>query len=295
MTGFDSAESYYGDDSLHVGNGKALPILHVGSSHLYSPHKTFSVNNILHVPEIKKHLLSVQKFCHDNHVYFEFHSTFFAIKDKSSHTTLLTGPSDGGLYSINLPTTQPLPKVSFSTARATTTTWHQRLGHPHSQLFQTMLSKYRLPISNKTFDFHCNSCSIGKSSKLNLLSSDYKSSHVLDLIFCDVWGPAPVTSFDGHTYFLLCVDHFSKFMWLFPLKRKSDVFDVFTRFVTMAERQFSTKLKTVQTDWGVNSEIYHNFSPLLASFTVSLALTPANKMVSSRDVIVMLSKPDSHS
>ena len=65
------------------------------------------------------------------------------------------------------------------------------------------------------------------------------------------------------------------------------------RFVSMAERQFSTKLKTVQTDWGVNSEIYHISFPLLVSFTVSLALTPANKMVSSRDVIVMLSKPDS--
>ncbi|KAD3337848.1 hypothetical protein E3N88_33369 [Mikania micrantha] len=39
-------------------------------------------------------------------------------------------------------------------------------------------------------------------------------------------------------------------MWLFPLKRKSDVFETFKQFVTMAERQFSTKLKTVQTDWG---------------------------------------------
>ena len=248
MMGFESAESYYGDDNLHVSNGKALPILHIGSSHLYSPNKTFHLNNILHVPQIKKHLLSVQKFCQDNHVYFEFHSTFFCVKDKSTHTTLLTGPSDGGLYSINLPTTQSLPKVAFSTTRATTTTWHQRLGHPHSQLFQTMLCKYCLPISNKTFDFHCNSCSVGKSSKLNLLSSDYNSSGVVDLIFCDVWGPAPVPSFDGHTYFLLCVDHFSNFMWLFPLKRKSDVFDVFKRFVSMAERQFSTKLKTVQTD-----------------------------------------------
>ncbi|KAJ9567488.1 hypothetical protein OSB04_003454 [Centaurea solstitialis] len=293
MMGFDSVESYYGDDNLHVGNGNALPILHIGSSRLYSPNKTFHLNNILHVPQIKKHLLSVQNFCKDNHVYFEFHATFFVVKDTSTHSTLLTGPSDGGLYSINLPTSQSLPKVAFSTTRTTTTTWHQRLGHPHSQLFQTMLSKYCLPVSNKTFDFHCNSCSVGKSSKLNLLSSDYKSSHILDLVFCDVWGPAPVTSFDGHTYFLLCVDHFSKFMWLFPLKRKSDVVDVFKRFVSMAERQFSTKLKTVQTDWGGEFRNLSHFFLLLASFTVSLALTPANKMVSLRDAIVMLSKLDS--
>ncbi|XP_076890524.1 uncharacterized protein LOC143541637 [Bidens hawaiensis] len=110
LFGFDSAESYHGDDHLRVGNGNALPILHIGSSKLFSPNKTFHLNNVLHVPEIKQHLLSVQKFCEDNHVYFEFHATFFAVKDNSTHTTLLTGPSDDGLYSIKL----PLPSTSKS-------------------------------------------------------------------------------------------------------------------------------------------------------------------------------------
>ncbi|GJW34628.1 putative ribonuclease H-like domain-containing protein [Tanacetum coccineum] len=38
------------DDALHVGNGKGLPILHIGSSKVYSPQKTFSLKNILHNP-----------------------------------------------------------------------------------------------------------------------------------------------------------------------------------------------------------------------------------------------------
>ncbi|GKB83351.1 nucleotide-binding alpha-beta plait domain-containing protein [Tanacetum coccineum] len=33
----DTSEAYYGDDILHVGNGKGLPILHIGSSKVYSP------------------------------------------------------------------------------------------------------------------------------------------------------------------------------------------------------------------------------------------------------------------
>ncbi|KAL9993337.1 putative RNA-directed DNA polymerase [Helianthus debilis subsp. tardiflorus] len=265
MTNFDSAELYYGEDNLHVGNGTPLPILHIGSKQFYSPNKTFQLTNILHVPEIKKNLLSVQKFCHDNHVFFEFHSTFFAVKDMFTRTTLLMGPSDGGLYTIHLPKNQPIPKVAFSTTRAPASTWHQRLGHPHSQLFHSMLSKYCLPISNKDSVLHCDSCSIGKSTKLHLSSSENKSSHVLDLVFCDVWGPAPVPSFDGHNYFLLCVDYFSKFMWLFPLKHKSDVFETFKQFVTMAERQFSTKLKTVQTDWGGE---FRNLSTFFSSIGI---------------------------
>ncbi|KAK1412849.1 hypothetical protein QVD17_34395 [Tagetes erecta] len=250
LSSFEYSEPYLGEDNLHVGNGKALPILHVGSTRFHSPSKTFSLKNVLHVPTIKRNLLSVQKFCHDNNVFFEFHSNFFSVKDELSRTTLLTGPSNDGLYSFCLPRFQDVPKVAFSTARASSQTWHQRLGHPHHQLLNSMLSKYCLPVLNNRSDFACDSCCVGKSSKLSLSLSDYKSSHVLDLVVCDVWGPAPVTSFDGHNYFLLCVDHYSKFMWFFPLKLKSDVFATFKQFITMVERQFQTKLKSVQTDWG---------------------------------------------
>ncbi|GKC84607.1 nucleotide-binding alpha-beta plait domain-containing protein [Tanacetum coccineum] len=40
LEAMDNSEAYYGDDALHVGNGKGLPILHIGSSKVYSPQKT---------------------------------------------------------------------------------------------------------------------------------------------------------------------------------------------------------------------------------------------------------------
>ncbi|GKB96713.1 putative RNA-directed DNA polymerase [Tanacetum coccineum] len=103
LEAMDNSEAYYGDDALYVGNGKGLPILHIGSSKVYSPQKTFSLKNILHVPEISHNLLYVQKFCHDNDVFFGFHTSNFVVKDESTHTTLLTGPSKHGLYTITLP------------------------------------------------------------------------------------------------------------------------------------------------------------------------------------------------
>lgn len=258
-----TAEPYYGEDFLHVGNGKGLPILHIGTTHIHSPNRTLSLTNILHVPQIKQHLISVQQFCHDNNVFFEFHDTFYAMKDVTSGTTLLTGPSKHGLYSINLPSFQPVPRSVFTAVRAPVHTWHQRLGHPHSQLLHSMLSKYSLPVLHKTSVSPCNACHVGKSSKLSLPLSNFKSTCVLDLVFCDVWGPAPVTSTDGHNYFLLCVDHFTRYMWFFPLKCKSDVFANFKHFLAMVERQFNTKLKSVQTDWGGEFRNLPNFfSPL---------------------------------
>ncbi|GKA83614.1 putative RNA-directed DNA polymerase [Tanacetum coccineum] len=172
----DTSEAYYGDDALHVGNGKGLPFLHIGSSKVYSPQKIFSLKNILHVPEISHNILSVQKFCHDNDVFFEFHNSYFVVKDESTHTTLLTGPSKHGLYTITLPQLKSINKVSFSAVRASPTIWHRRLGHPHQSLLRSMLSNFSLHVTNKSLSSFCNSCPLGKSSKLPLLESGFRKS-----------------------------------------------------------------------------------------------------------------------
>ncbi|GJR52477.1 retrovirus-related pol polyprotein from transposon TNT 1-94 [Tanacetum coccineum] len=48
LEAMDNSEAYYGDDALHVGNGKGLPILHIGSSKVYSPQKTFAAAGCSH-------------------------------------------------------------------------------------------------------------------------------------------------------------------------------------------------------------------------------------------------------
>jgi len=50
---------YLGNDFLHVGDGKALDISHVGHTTLYSPKRLFTLTNVLRVPHITKPLLSV--------------------------------------------------------------------------------------------------------------------------------------------------------------------------------------------------------------------------------------------
>ncbi|GJU76232.1 retrovirus-related pol polyprotein from transposon TNT 1-94 [Tanacetum coccineum] len=39
LKAIDNSEAYYSDDTLHVSNGKGLPILHISSSKVYSPQK----------------------------------------------------------------------------------------------------------------------------------------------------------------------------------------------------------------------------------------------------------------
>jgi hypothetical protein len=66
---------------IQVANGAGLDILHSGSSTFSSPSKSFLLKQILCVPEINKNLLYIHHFCLDNNVFFEFHASFFLVKD----------------------------------------------------------------------------------------------------------------------------------------------------------------------------------------------------------------------
>ncbi|GKA32283.1 putative RNA-directed DNA polymerase [Tanacetum coccineum] len=233
LEAMDNSEAYYGDDALHVGNGKGLPILHIGSSKIM--------------------------------ILLNSHTSVYCVKDESTYTTLLTGPSKHGLYTITLPQLKSKIKYLFRLYELSPTIWHRRLGHPHQRLLHSMLSNFSLPVTNKSLSSFCNSCPLGKSSKLPLFESGFRSNHILDLVYCDVWDPAPLLSFEGHRYFMLCVDHHSRYMWIYHLAQKSDVYSTFKSFVQMVERQFTTKLKNVQTDWGGE---FRN----LASFFSSLGI-----------------------
>ena len=96
----------------------------------------------------------------------------------------------------------------------------------------------------------CPNCQKAKSSQLPFKTSHSKSLHPLDLIYSDVWGPAHAISTTGACYYISFFDDCTKFLWLFPIKLKSDVESIFMQFQAYVERQFNTQIKIMQSDGG---------------------------------------------
>lgn len=80
----------------------------------------------------------------------------------------------------------------------------------------------------------------------------------MDLIFSDVWGPAP-TSVGCHNYYVSFIDDHSKFVWIYLLWHKSEVFERFREFQNLVERQFDLKIRSIQTDWGGEYQALNSF------------------------------------
>jgi hypothetical protein len=66
ITGMTYAEPYLDNDQLHVGDGKGLVISNTTYNILHTPKRAFTLSNIIHVPQIKKQLISFQQFYREN-------------------------------------------------------------------------------------------------------------------------------------------------------------------------------------------------------------------------------------
>jgi hypothetical protein len=69
----------------------------------------------------------------------------------------------------------------------------------------------------------------------------------LDLIFSDVWGPAP-DSVGRIKYYVSFIDDYSEFVWIYLVRHKSEVFEKFHEFQQLVERRFDKKIVAIQTD-----------------------------------------------
>lgn len=74
------------------------------------------------------------------------------------------------------------------------------------------------------------------------------SDEPLAKIHCELWGKAPIISVQGFKYYALFVDDFSRFNWLYPLKKKSDFLRCFIAFHKLVEKQIGKSVKIFQSD-----------------------------------------------
>lgn len=225
---------YTGSDQVMVWNGKFLPITHIGSSILTTDNAEFVLNHVLLVPSLCKNLICVAKFTKDNNVSFEMFDWGYNIKDLATNEVVAEGPFYHNLYPI-----QMVPKVSFSSIIADPSLWHQRLGNPSGVVLSKLNNTSAIQLSSTPTTSLCHDCQLGKHVKLPFQSSNRVSSKPLALVHYDVWGPAPVTSLEGYKYYIVFIDDFSRFHWIYLITTKTDALKCFQHLKAVNENFLS--------------------------------------------------------
>ena len=73
---------------------------------------------------------------------------------------------------------------------------------------------------------------------------------ILKLVNSDVFGPVKVPSLGKSVHYVSFMDDFSRNTWIYFLKKKSEVFNVFKEFKALVENQTEKKIKMLRIDNG---------------------------------------------
>ena len=198
------------------------------------------------------------------------------MKDLATGNIILRSNSTGDLYSFQ--STHRASASSSTSSTFSTSVWHSRFGHLENVILDSLYSSSLIKC-NKDPSFVCHSCPLGKHVQLPFINSMSMSTKPFDIIHSDLW-TSPVSSSSGYKYYVLFLDNYINFLWTFPLFRKSQVYDIFVKFITFVHTQFELQIKSFQCDHGVNLTIrcFINFVIIGVSIFISLVLTLHLKM-----------------
>ncbi|KAL4388539.1 hypothetical protein GQ457_09G023790 [Hibiscus cannabinus] len=181
---------------------------------------------------------------------------------------------------VRLPNDAMVKVVSVASKVVSVDTWHARLGHPSRQRMGCF-SHMNKEISAVGFS-DCDVCHLAKQKRLSFPLSVTKSECIFDLVHMDIWGPFPVESLYGHFYFLTVVDDKSRYLWIFPMKVKSEVRGLIVQFFAFVKTQFSKNIKCLRTDNGKEFDMVEFFKENGVVHQTSCIHTPQQNSVVER-------------
>ena len=197
------------------------------------------LHNVKHVPYIRLNLISAGLLDDDG-----YHSNFGDGFWKHTKGSLIVarGKRNSKLYMAH-------PKISRDSVHSLEDTdmtelWHKRLGHMSEKGMSLLLKKNALSDVQKIHLKKCSHCLAGKQTRVSFKShTPSRKESILDLVHSDVCGPMKTRSLGGCLYFVSFIDDHSRKVWVYTLKSKDQVLDVFKQFHALVERQTGKKLK----------------------------------------------------
>ena len=213
--------------------------------------KRCKLRDVLHVPSLSYNLFSVSVAA-DREKTVRFGQANCQILDDKK--LVAVGTKVGELYYLNCHTIGVYSHSAVTQAGSKEDNWHRRYGHLGVKNLQT-LAKNELV---RGFDYNpskeisfCQACVEGKLHKSSFPTTGGKrAKEPLGLVHSDVCGKISTPSLSGGLYFLTFIDDATRYVWMYVLKSKDQVFEKFLEWKAQVENSSGQKLKTLRTDNG---------------------------------------------
>ena len=247
---FRPTQPWGGDEKLYLGNSSTSEVEGVGKIALkMTSGKTVTLINVLHVPDVRKNLVS-DSLLSMNGFKLVFVSDKFVLSKNEMYVR--KGYLSDGLFKLNVMTVvtkDDLNKVASSYVLESSNIWHARLGHINYKSIKKLMNmglllKFDCPNEK------CQVCVESKFSKPPFHSVDNRLSEPLDLIHTYICDMKSIPSRGGNKYFITFIDDCSRYCYVYLLSSKDEVVNTFKSYKAEVETQLNKKIKIIRSDRG---------------------------------------------
>jgi transposase InsO family protein len=202
------------------------------------------LSRVLYVPALQNNLLSVLHLVANHRFCIEIEGKEMVFLQNSEHRFTTAIRNNTAWLNASTP---PAPEAApHGEAMMSCALWHRRLCHIGADcLEQAIKGKVATGLvveSHAPVPTHCKPCICGKHHRDPFPQHvSHRATSFLECIHSDLH-QLPVLTSTGFHYWLLFIDDYSQYFWIYLLRKKSETFDTFTQFKAMVEKQFDKSI-----------------------------------------------------
>ncbi|GMF26093.1 unnamed protein product [Phytophthora fragariaefolia] len=228
--------------SITVGGKNTIPIEGTGQVEMEvtdskGKKKTLILHDVLFAPQLKFSLFSVPAAVkHD--FRFSFDRKKCAVQTDARFKIKAMMANHADLYQFQAtPAVKAKVLIAKSGKQSSMMLLHKRLGHPNVRILHNLPRNQTITgldeeAVNPRAQFFCTACTLAKSHRSPFNSNRIveRAQYPLEKVHTDIGGPLPVPSLTGCRYFLIFIDDFSRYMFTYPIKSRSQVYECYEDF-----------------------------------------------------------------
>lgn len=214
--------------NVSLGDSSQVPMKCKGKIKIYQKDSTPNyISNVYYVPNMKSNILSVGELLERGYV---IHMENFSLYLKDAHGRLMARAQMTRNRIFPLQINTRFEKRFHGLVNNESWKWHLRFGHLNFNGLK-LLSKasmvHGLPTIENS-DQICETCTLGKQQRHSFPSgTSWRAKRPFQLVHTDICGQMESISLGGNKYFITFINDFSRKLWVYCIKEKSEAFVIF--------------------------------------------------------------------